>query len=148
MKNIITDLENIFIDTLQDVNNQKHQLEKLENEKHDLLIENSIGIIETLDSFDKINEWLVEKELDKNIDSIRTQKRYLNIQNRLFNLLLKYGIKKMEFDNNIDKFGWSEPVETIVDNLRQDNEIVSIVRNGYYRANEVIRPAQVIIIKN
>jgi molecular chaperone GrpE (heat shock protein) len=148
MKNSIKDLENLITLNLQTTNNLKNEVEKKENEKLDQLKDISLGIIETLDSFDKVDEWLIEKGLDKNDDSVKTKKRYGSVKSKLLNLLQKYGISLMVFPDGIDIIGWSEPVETITDETKKNNEIVSIVKNGYIRGKEVIRAAQVIIVKN
>ena len=148
MNDPILELENLIIINLQSANNLKNEVEKRENEKHDQLKDISLGIIETLDSFDKVDEWLIEKGLDKSEDSVKTKKRYGSVKTKLLNLLQKYGISQMIFPDGIDIIGWSEPVETIADETKKNNEIVSIVRNGYIRGKEVIRAAQVIIVKN
>ena len=97
MNNSIKELENHITVTLQSVNNLKHNVERKENEKHDQLIEISKGIIETLDSFDKVDEWLLEKGLDKSDDSVKTKNRYGSVHKKLLNLLQKYGITRIEF---------------------------------------------------
>lgn len=148
MNGSIKELENLITLNLQLTNNLKNEVEKKENEKHDQLRDISLGIIETLDSFDKIEEWLIEKGLDKSDDSVKTKKRYVSVKTKMLNLLQKYGISQMAFPDGIDIIGWSEPVETIADETKKNNEIVSVVRNGYIRGKEVIRGAQVIIVKN
>ncbi len=148
MKDSLTELLNLITLNLQSVNNLKNEVEKKENEKHDQLKDISLGIIETLDSFDKVDEWMIEKGLDKSDDSVKTKKRYISVKSKLLNLLQKYGISLMVFPDGIDIIGWSEPIETIADETKKNNEIVSIVKNGYIRGKEVIRAAQVIIVKN
>ena len=148
MNDSLTELENLITLNLQSVNNLKNEVEKKENEKHDQLKDISLGIIETLDSFDKVDEWMIEKGLDKSDDSVKTKKRYNSVKSKLLNLLQKYGISLMVFSDGVDIIGWSEPVETIADETKKNNEIVSIVKNGYIRGKEVIRAAQVIIVKN
>jgi molecular chaperone GrpE (heat shock protein) len=142
------ELENHITVILQTVNNLRHDVEKKENEKHDQLIEIAKGIIETLDSFDKVDEWLIEKGFDKSDDSVKTKNRYNSVKIRLLSILQKYGITRIEFPENRIIVGLCEVVETEVDNSRQNDELVSIVKNGYIRGKELIRAAQIIVIKN
>jgi molecular chaperone GrpE (heat shock protein) len=41
-----------------------------------------------------------------------------------------------------------EVVETEADSQRKNDEIISVIRNGYIRGKELIRPAQIIVVKN
>ena len=104
MNDSIKELENLITLNLQTANNLKNEIEKKVNEKHDLLIEISKGIIETLDTFDKVDEYLIEKGMDKNEDSVKTKNRYNSVKTKLLNLLQKYGITKIEFPDNIHEW--------------------------------------------
>lgn len=148
MNDSIKELENLITLNLQSANNLKNEVEKKVNEKHDQLIEITKGIIETLDTFDKVDEWLIEKGLDKNEDSVKTKNRYNSVKTKLLNLLQKYGITKIEFPDNRVIVGLCEVVETEADSNRKNDEIISVVRGGYIRGNELIRAAQIIVIKN
>ena len=148
MNDSIKELANIITLNLQSTNNLKNEVEKKVNEKHDLLIEISKGIIETLDTFDKVDEWLIEKGMDKNEDSVKTKNRYNIVKTKLLNLLQKYGITKIEFSDNRLIVGLCEVVETEADGNRKNDEIISVVRGGYIRGNELIRAAQIIVVKN
>ena len=148
MNDSIKELENLITLNLQTANNLKNEVEKKVNEKHDLLIEISKGIIETLDTFDKVDEYLIEKGMDKNEDSVKTKNRYNSVKKKLLNLLKKYGITKIEFPDNRLIVGLCEVVETEADGNRKNDEIISVVRGGYIRGNELIRAAQIIVVKN
>jgi len=148
MNDSIKELQKIITLNLQSANNLKNEVEKKVNEKHDQLIEITKGIIETLDTFDKVDEWLIEKVLDKNEDSVKTKNRYNSVKIKLLNLLQKYGITKIEFPDNRVIVGLCEVVETEADSNRKNDEIISVVRGGYIRGNELIRAAQIIVVKN
>ena len=148
MNDSIKELEKIITLNLQSANNLKNEVEKKVNEKHDQLIEITKGIIETLDTFDKVDEWLIEKGLDKNDDSVKTKNRYNSVKTKLLNLLQKYGITKIEFPDNRVIVGLCEVVETEADSNRKNDEIISVVKGGYIRGNELIRAAQIIVVKN
>ncbi len=144
----MTELENLIVLNLQSANNFKNEAEKKENEKHDQLKDISLGIIDILDSFERVEEGLIEKGLDKNEEASKTMNRYKTIQKKLLNLLHKYGITKIEFPDNRLIVGLCEVVETEADNSRKNDEIISVVRSGYIRGKELIRAAQIIVVKN
>ena len=63
-------------------------------------------------------------------------------------MLHKNGITRIEFPDNRLIVGLCEVVEKEPDSNRDNDEIISIIRNGYIRGKEVIRPAQIIVVKN
>jgi len=148
MNDSITELENLITLNLLSSNNLKNEVEKKENEKHDQLKDISLGMIDILDSFERVEEGLIEKGLDKNEEASKAMNRYKTIQKKLLNLLQKYGITKIEFTDNRLIVGFCEVVETEADSNRKNDEIISVVRSGYIRGKELIRAAQIIVVKN
>lgn len=148
MKESVTELEQLIIQNLKSTNLLKNEVERKENEKHDLLKDISLSIIDIIDSCENINEWVLNNQYNQIDEAKRTNSRYKTIQKKLLALLQKYGITKIEFPENRLIVGLCEVVETEVDNNRKNDEIVSIIRNGYIRGKELIRPAQIIIVKN
>ena len=126
MNDSMTELENIITLNLQSANNLKNEVEKKENEKHDQLKDISLGMIDILDSFERVEESLIEKGMDKNEEASKTMNRYKTIQKKLLNLLQKYGITKIEFPDNRLIVGLCEVVETEADRNRKNDEIISI----------------------
>jgi len=148
MNDSMTELENLIVLNLQSANNFKNEAEKKENEKHDQLKDISLGIIDILDSFERVEESLIEKGMDKNEEASKTMNRYKTIQKKLLNLLQKYGISKIEFPDNRLIVGLCEVVETEADSDKKNDEIISVVISGYIRGKELIRAAQIIVVKN
>lgn len=148
MNSAIVELESFVSQNLLSVNSLKNEVEKKEFEKQDLLKEISLSIIDILDSFERVEEGLIEKGLDKNEEASKTMNRYKTIHKKLLNLLQKHGITKIEFPDNRLIVGLCEVIETEVDNNRKNDDIISIVRSGYIRGKELIRAAQIIVVKN
>lgn len=144
----LTELEDIITNVLRNSKDLKNLVDRKEIEKHDLLKEIALGIIDIIDSFERVEEGIIEKGYAKNEDVSKTMIRYKTIPKKLLNLLSKNGITRIEFQENRLIVGLCEVVETEIDSTRKNDEIVSIVRNGYIRGNELIRAAQVIIVKN
>ena len=152
MKKSVNELENqlkqIIVKNLQANNHLMNEVKQKENEKYDLLKDISLNIIDIIDSFERIEESIIEKEYHKINEVNKTTNRYKSIQKKLLGLLKKHGITKIEFPDNRLILGICEVVETEIDSNRNNDEIVSIIRNGYIRGKDLIRPAQIIIVKN
>lgn len=148
MDPVIKELEDIIIRNQQNINGLKVEVEQKENEKHDQLKEISLSIIDVLDSFERIEEGIMEKNYHEVQEAAKTMSRYKTIQKKLLNLLRKYGVSKIDFPDNRLIIGLCEVVETEVDPGRHNDEIVTVIRNGYIRGKELIRPAQIIVVKN
>ena len=148
MKESVTELEQLIIQSLKSTNLLKNEVERKENEKHDLLKDISLNIIDIIDSFERIEESIIEKEYNKIDEVNKTTSRYRTIQKKLLSLLQKHAVTKIEFPDNRLIVGLCEVVETEADSNRKNDEIISIIRNGYIRGKELIRPAQIIVVKN
>ena len=148
MKESVNELEQLIIQNLKTTNLLKNEVERKENERYDLLKEISISIIDILDSFERIVESVIEKEYHKIDEVSKTVSRYKTIQKKLLGLLQKHGVTRIEFPNNRLIVGLCEVVETEADSNRKNDDIISVIRNGYIRGKELIRPAQIIVVKN
>jgi molecular chaperone GrpE (heat shock protein) len=148
MKESVTELEQLIIQNLKTTNLLKNEVERKENEKHDLLKDISLNIIDIIDSCENINEWVLNNQYNQIDEAKKTNSRYKTIQKKLLALLQKHGITKIEFPDNRLIVGLCEVVETEVDINRKNDEIISVIRNGYIRGKDLVRPAQIIIVKN
>ena len=141
-------LKQIIVENFQSNNNLKNAIEQKENEKHDLLKDLSLKIIDVIDSFENSYEWITENELNKVDEARRAVSRFKIVHRKLLGLLKEYGITKIEFPDNRLIVGLCEVVETEADSQKKNDEIISVIRNGYIRGKELIRPAQIIVVKN
>lgn len=148
MKESVNELEQLIVQNLKSTNLLKNEVERKENEKHDLLKDISLNIIDIIDSFERIEESIIEKEYNKIDEVNKTTSRYRTIQKKLLSLLQKHGVTKIEFPDNRLIVGLCEVVETEADSNRKNDEIISVIRNGYIRGKELIRPTQIIVVKN
>lgn len=148
MKESIRELEQLIIQNLQSNSLLKNEVEQKENEKHDLLKEVSLKIIDVIDSFENSAEWVAENDFDKVEEARKTVSKFKIVHRKLLGLLKSYGVTKIEFPDNRLIVGLCDVVETEADSNRKNDEIISIIRNGYIRGKELIRPAQIIVVKN
>jgi hypothetical protein len=141
-------INQIIVENLQSNNRLKYEIEQKENEMHDLLKNLSLKIINVIDSFENSEEWVTENELNKVDEARRVVSKFKIVHRKLLGLLKEYGITKIEFPDNRLIVGLCEVVETEADSQKKNDEIISVIRNGYIRGKELIRPAQIIIVKN
>lgn len=143
----ISELKNKISNNLSEVLELKNSLKNKELEKQDLMKEFFLGIIEIVDSYENKEASLLEK-LPSDSDCIKIINSFSAIKKKLINLLSKHGVTKVEFPENKLIIGFSKVVGTEPDPTKKSDFIISIVRNGYIRAHEVIREAELIIVKN
>jgi molecular chaperone GrpE (heat shock protein) len=143
----ISELKNKISNNLSEVLELKTSLKNKELEKQDLMKEFFLAIIEVVDSYENKENSLLEK-IPSDSECIKIINSFAAIKKKLLNLLLKYGVTKVEFPENKLIIGFSKVVGTEPDPTKKNDTIISIVRNGYIRAHEVIREAELIIVKN
>lgn len=148
MSDPISSLQENIVQHLRLINNLKNEVALKKLEKDDQLKDIALGIIDVLDSFERIEADFIEKGLDKNEQTKKTMNRYQTIRRKLLYLLEQYGVSKIEFTDNKLIVGLCEVLETTADNNKQNDEIISVVKTGYTRGQDLIRAAQIIIVKN
>ncbi|MGL4493080.1 MAG: nucleotide exchange factor GrpE [Tannerellaceae bacterium] len=102
--------------------------------------------ISVIDAFERSELAIKEYELDDNAK--KAIKRLLNAKKKAQIVLNKFNVQEIVFENNrsIDQFCVVNDTEP--DSSRETGEIISIEKKGYTRKGCVIRPAEVVIVKN
>jgi molecular chaperone GrpE (heat shock protein) len=126
----------------------KTQLKDITQEKQDQIKKFYEEIIEVLDTFERVEEGLNEKYSTDNGDISKVRSRYQVIQKKLLDLLSKHGVTKTEFPENTHIVGFSKVIETEPDPAKKNDTIISIIKNGYHRGSEIIRKAELNVVKN
>jgi len=148
MKTHLGELDSLIINNLHQINSLKNDVKKKEIEIRDQLKDFALGIIDVLDSFERISENLIEKGLDNSEDGSRVMNRYNSIEKKLVRLLQRYNITRMSFPDNKLIVGWCIIKETVADSSKSNDEIVSVIKNGYVNGDQIIREADVITVRN
>jgi len=148
MTQSVSELKQLIIQNLKSTSILKNEVESKENEKHDLIKNVSLNIIDIIDSCENIDEWVIDNEYNEVDEARKTNSRYKTIKKKLLALLQTQGISKIEFPDNRLIVGLCEVIETEADRNRKNDEIIAIIRNGYIRGKELIRPAQIVVVKN
>ena len=147
-KDIFENQRLLLIDHLKEIQHLQNSIEKNKLEKIDQFTEMILGIIEVIDTYEKADEAITERNLDKDDNSKFVINRFKSVNKRLFKLLQKFGVTKLEFPENRLLVGFCKVIDTEPDSNLPNDSIIEVVRNGYIHGKELIREAEVIIVKN
>jgi len=148
MKQIHIELEEIILTDKKIILEQKNRIEKLEQEKLELFRTLINDIISLIDAHDNAVATIKEKEWDNNEISNKIIGRFATIKSKAVNLLTKNNVEKISFPENKLIIEFCKTVDTEPDSNLANNTIISIEKEGYIRGDELIREAEVIIVKN
>lgn len=107
-----------------------------------------LELFDMLDAFDRVMHKIEPKlpELEKSI--FRSFMSIEAIRGQIMSILERRGITQIQFPENKIIVGYCRIVETIKDPAKDNDTIVHIQKHGYIRGTEVLRQAELIIVKN
>ena len=126
----------------------RNQLEEFEKSQDKRIDEIFCEFLTVLDTFERAEQTIKERELDKDETTKKAINRLLNAKKKALGVLEKFNVQKIEFENNKSIEELCEVADTEPDPSRETGDIVSIEKQGYTRQEHLIRPAEVIIVKN
>ena len=127
------------------IRNKLEEFEKSQDKKIDEIF---CEFLTVLDTFERAEQTIKERELDKDETTKKAINRLLNAKKKALGVLEKFNVQKIDFENNKSVEELCEVADTEPDPSRQTGDIVSIEKQGYTRQGQLIRPAEVIIVKN
>jgi molecular chaperone GrpE (heat shock protein) len=136
------------IENLGTIKELSNQVEQLELEKSSQFTQTATGIITFVDSFEKLNKSISKKALNKTKKGEKILDRHKKVRKSLEALLSQFEITKVTFPDDQLIPGLYKVVGTEPDADSPNDTILSIVKDGYIRGTEVIREAEVIVVKN
>ena len=103
--------------------------------------------LQVLEQFEWAEATIHERGLDQSKISTSAITRMLTAKQKLLDVLGNYGVKKVTFPD-----GMANPkaniVETVADPEKRDGQVVEIRRDGFFRKEKLLRPADVVVVKN
>ena len=142
------ELTDKFSDLQRDNVTLRNQLEEFEKNQEKRIDEIFCEFLTVVDTFERAEQAIKERELDKDDTTKKAINRLLNAKKKALFVLEKYDVKRIEFENNKSVEELCEVSDTEPDPTRETGDIVSIEKQGYKRSEHLIRPAEVIIAKN
>ena len=106
-------------------------------------------IIVVLDAFEKARTVVKEKGWDQSEDAQKVLARFANVEKQLLNKLSLHGVKEIPVEAGalVDDILCSV-ADTEPDLSKPNDTIVEIEKKGYMYNDAILRPADVIIVKN
>lgn len=143
----IDELKAKISSNLNEILELRNSLKQKETEKQDLTKEFFLGIIDIIDSYENKERSLFDKHQGSQ-DAAKIIESFGVIRKKMLSILSKYGVTRIEFPENKMIMGFSKIIDTEPDLNRKNDSIISVVRHGYIRGHELIREAELIIVKN
>jgi molecular chaperone GrpE len=109
-----------------------------QDKENDLFLE----LVGVLDAFENLFNNLDQTTLDKSTK--RAFKSVGAIQRKLRRLLQACGIEQLEFPEGRAEVGRCKVIETQMTDQAEEGSILAVVRTGYRRGEQILRPAEVI----
>lgn len=139
IKNYFTLFQKEIVELKQSLVEEKQESFRKERE---ILLE----LFETIDALDILLENLRHKK-NQDISLKRTIKNIESISRKILRILQKRGIDVIEFPDNKAAFGKCKIVDTQNIPELAEETIIKIVKIGFGKGDEIIRPADVITVK-
>lgn len=126
----------------------KNEMDEL-NKKHEKAIDDiCCECISVLDTFEKAEQIIKERGLDEGENAQGAIKRLLNAKKKTWVVLQNHGVELIEFPDNMSVDECCTVCDTEPDSTKETGYILSMEKYGYRRHGKVIRPAEVVIVKN
>jgi molecular chaperone GrpE (heat shock protein) len=141
-------LEEVFADLRRTVISQQNTIEennKIFEKKVDSFFNDVLSV---LDAFEKAEEIIKERELDKDENSQKIIKRFLSAKKKVVSLLNNNSVSEITFENGLMRDSDCLVTDTEPDSSKPEGSIISIEKKGYKRGERLLRPAEVIIVRN
>ena len=104
--------------------------------------------LQVLEAFEWAEDTIHERGLDQSKISTSAIARMLTAKTKLLEVLEGYGVKKVEFENGMFDASKAKIKGTVVDNEKEDGTVTSIVKDGFYRKDKLLRMSEVFVVKN
>jgi molecular chaperone GrpE (heat shock protein) len=126
----------------------KNEIENMETKFGDERKEIFLNILQILDTFERAELTIRERNFNTSDDSKKSIERLLTAKKKTLSVLEKYGITKIVFENNISVDEYCKIVDVEPDNNHPNNYILSVEKDGYLLNQNLLREAEVIVVKN
>ena len=148
MNNVRDEIENKISDLLKEKLTLSNQLEEVKSSQDKRIDEIFCEFLTIIDTFERAEKTIEERGLDKDATTKKAINRLLNAKKKALYILEKFDVKRVELENNKLIEELCVVSDTEPDSNRETGDIVSIEKHGYTRQGHLIRPAEVIIVKN
>ena len=104
--------------------------------------------LQVLEAFEWAEATIHERGLDQSKISTSAIARMLTAKTKLLEVLESHGVKKVEFADDVFDASKGKVVGTVANEKKPEGTVDHIQRDGFYRKDRLLRPAEVILVKN
>lgn len=104
--------------------------------------------LQVLESFEWAEATIHERGLDQSRISTSAISRLLTAKTKLLEVLERYGVYRVTFENGKYDASKAKIVGSVVDNDKEDGTVARIEKDGFIRNDKLLRMAEVTIVKN
>lgn len=146
----ITVLEGSVINLLKQNAELSQNIIHSEQKFNDQLKKVALELISIIDSFEIKYENYKEMFDNGKIKEaeLKVADSYQSISRKIIRILESYDVSEINFNNNMAIMGYCKVVETKPDSTKEDGTILFTLKKGYTLNNKLLRPAEVISVKN
>lgn len=148
MKNSALSLSEILVENQREIFSLNENLRKAalhEQKSIDALL---CDVLVILDTFQRAETAITEHGWDGTDEAAKAIKRLLQAKKRTVALLDKYQVKATAAVGEIARDEDCQTVDTEPAADKADGTIISIERQGYRTQERILRPAEVVVVKN
>ena len=104
--------------------------------------------LQVLEAFEWAEATIHERGLDQSKISTSAIARMLTAKTKLLDVLESHGVKKVEFEDDVFDAAKGKIVGSVPNENKPDGVVDHIQRDGFYRKERLLRPAEVVLVKN
>lgn len=128
--------------------NDTHRIAQLHAD-HEREVDNVLaGSLLILDTVEKAEEAFKTLDVSDNPTAQRVMRRFANVRKRVMQFLEKNAVEPVTLPDGMLVEKLCSVTDTEPDPTRPDGAIVNVERQGYIRHGRLLRPAEVVIVKN
>ena len=105
-------------------------------------------MISILDVFTREEKVIADHSWNQSEDSQKAIKRLTNVKKKIGTILEKHGVKKILFEDEFSNDDLCTVTDTEPAPEHQNGYILSVEKEGYTRNGNLLRRAEVVIVKN
>jgi len=141
-------LKNKLIEFQKKILSLKQEAQGKEKACAETEMQNNLDLIALIDSFENIFNHIDNKQDDLNKSSRKAIRSCRAVYRKTQRILEDKDIIVIQFADNRAQPGLCKIIETQSDPEKEGGTIIEIIKNGYQKGEQIIRPAEVITIAN
>lgn len=107
-----------------------------------------LELLGVLDAFENVFANLENKEISNEKSVQRALKSFYAIQRKLLRILGDRGVTQIKLADNKAQMGLCHIMETRVEPGQEEGTVLTVIKQGYFFGEKIIRPVEVVTVAN